>query len=384
MDALVLPFRLRAWRAFAAAALPLAAGACSSLPSSGPTRLQVLSATQDDARLPATLIDLDATTLPEMRAPAVTAAGRPADLRADGDIDRVGPGDVLQVSVFEIGSTLFAPATAAGLSGTSAQPTAAGTTLPPIPVARDGSIVVPYAGRILAEGQTTQAIAQAILARLRGLSEHAQVQVAVRENMANAVFVLGGVKTPGRVPLSLVREHLLDAIALTGGTTGAPQDTTVRLTRRGQSAEIGLDELLAGSPDDVVLLPGDRIELLSRLQSFTVFGASDKVSEIPFQMRTLTLAQAVARAGGPSDRQADASAVFVFRWSTPPNGAAPTPIIYRLNLLRPESYFLSQRFAMRNGDVIYIANARSNQASKLVQIINQLFSPFFTFRELSR
>ncbi|WP_233503476.1 hypothetical protein [Sphingomonas psychrotolerans] len=60
------------------------------------------------------------------------------------------------------------------------------------------------------------------------------------------------------------------------------------------------------------------------------------------------------------------------------------PVIYRLNMLRPESYFVSQRFAMRNGDVIYIANARSNQAAKLVQIINQLFSPFYGVRELTR
>ncbi len=203
--------------------------------------------------------------------------------------------------------------------------------------------------------------------------------------MTNSVFVLGGVKTPGRIPLSAAREHLLDMIALAGGAVGTPEDTTVRITRGGRTAQIGLDELLAGSPDDLLLLPGDRVQLVSRLQSFTVFGASDKVSEIPFQMRNVTLAQAVARGGGPSDRQADPTAVFVFRWAasdTP--GGKPAPVIYRLNMMRPESYFISQHFAMRNGDVIYIANARSNQAAKLVQIINQLFSPIFTVRELAR
>lgn len=373
-------FRFLRLRGPLAAGLPLAIGACASLPSSGPTRIEVLSEAQESARLPATLIELDAEALAGLgQAPA--PAERPADLAASGEVDRIGPGDVLQVSVFEIGSTLFS---AAGTTAIAGQPAAAGTTLPPVTVARDGTILVPYAGRIAAEGKTSDAVAQAILARLRGLSEHAQVTVAVRENLANAVFLLGGVKTPGRIPLSLAREHLLDAIALGGGAVGAPQDVTVRLTRRGRSAEIGLDALLAGAPDDVMLLPGDRIELLSRLQSFTVFGASDKVSEIPFQMRSLTLAQAVARAGGPSDRQADPSAVFVFRWSTPVAGGAPAPVIYRLNMMRPESYFLAQHFAMRNGDVIYIANARSNQASKLVQIINQLFSPIFTVRELRR
>lgn len=364
-------------------ALSLAIGGCATLPSSGPTRRDVMTATEGRSQLPATLIELDAQTTATANG-ASAGGGTPASLAANGEIDLIGPGDVLQVSVFEIGNALFAGSGSAA-AGTAGQPTAAGTALPPLTVARDGSIAVPYAGRVTAAGQTTQAVGEAILARLHGLSEHAQVSVAVRENMTNSVFLLGGVKTPGRIPLSLAREHLLDAVALAGGAVGAPQDTTVRVTRRGQSSETGLDQLLAGSPDDLLLLPGDRIELLSRVQSFTVFGASDKVSEIPFQMRNLTLAQAVARAGGPSDRQADPSAIFVFRWAMPDGaGSPPRPVIYRLNLLRPENYFIAQHFAMRNGDVLYIANARSNQASKLVQIINQLFSPLFTIRELSR
>lgn len=361
--------------------LPLIAGGCATLPSSGPTGSEVMSASRESVKLPATLIELDADTI--AAANSAATSGALASLAATGAIDRIGPGDVLQISVFEIGTTLFS--SSAAVVSSAEQPAAAGTTLPPITVASDGGIAVPYAGRIIAEGQTTQSLAQLILGRLRGLSEHAQVSVTIRENMTNSVFLLGGVKTPGRIPLSFAREHLLDMIALGGGPLTPPQDTTVRVTRGGRSAEIGLDELLAGSPDDLLLLPGDRIELLSRLQSFTVFGASDKVSEIPFQMRSITLAQAVARAGGPSDRQADPTAVFVFRWAAPATPGAPAvPVIYRLNMLRPESYFISQRFAMRDGDVIYIANARSNQATKLVQIINQLFSPIFTVRELAR
>jgi polysaccharide export outer membrane protein len=53
-------------------------------------------------------------------------------------------------------------------------------------------------------------------------------------------------------------------------------------------------------------------------------------------------------------------------------------------MLKPQSYFLSQRFAMRDKDVIYIANAAANQPSKLVGIVNQLFSPFVTARAIAR
>lgn len=361
-------------------ALVLLAGGCATLPSSGPTGPQVIAASRPDARLPAQLVELDAAALPEANG-AATPTETLAGLAAEGVTDRIGPGDVLQVTIFEVGTALFAGPGAA----TAGQPAAAGTNLPPITVAADGTIQIPYVGRIAAAGETAQALAGGIEARLIGYSQHAQVSVAIRENIANAVFVLGGVKAPGRIPLSLAREHLLDAVALAGGAVSPAQDTTVRITRAGRSAEIGLDALLAGSPDDLQLLPGDRIELLRQQRSFTVFGASDKVSEIPFEARRLSLAQAVARAGGPSDRQADPTAIFVFRWAAAdPSGGAPVPVIYRLNLLRPESYFVSQRFAMRDGDVIYIANARSNQASKLVQIVNQLFSPFYSVRQLTR
>ena len=60
------------------------------------------------------------------------------------------------------------------------------------------------------------------------------------------------------------------------------------------------------------------------------------------------------------------------------------PTIYRLNLMKPSHYFLAQRFAMRDKDVIYIANARANQGLKLVQVINQLFTPLFFVREVTR
>lgn len=218
----------RTWFRTSLLVLPLLGG-CATLPSSGPTAPQVTAASDPTARLPARLIELNADTVPEANS-VLAPAGALARLAAYGEIDRIGPGDVLQISVFEIGTTLFSAGSGSGAT-TAGQPSAAGSALPPITVAGDGTIAVPYAGRIDAAGQTSQTVALMIEGRLRGLSEYAQVTVAVRENLTNSVFVLGGVKTPGRIPLSLTREHVLDAIALAGGGVSKPQDTTVRVTR---------------------------------------------------------------------------------------------------------------------------------------------------------
>ncbi|MET0443456.1 MAG: polysaccharide biosynthesis/export family protein [Pseudorhodoplanes sp.] len=362
--------------------LVMATGGCATLPRSGPTAIEVKHAAAKDPMLPMRIVDLGS----EMVAAAAEAPDK-AMLStlavAPGPVDRVGPGDVLQVTVFEVGARLFSGGALEPSGGGTLAPSAGGQVMPALTVDRDGFVAFPYLGRLMVGGMTADQVAHEIEARLVGFSQHAQVLVAVRENVTNTVFVMGTVKTPGRLRLTLTRERLLDAIAEAGGATGPPSDMVVRVTRGTLSAETQLDLIRAAGPDDLILLPGDRIELLSRPRSFTVFGATDKVSEIPFQTPTMTLAQAVARAGGPSDRQADASAVFVFRY-VEGSGTAPDAVIYRLNMLRPESYFLAQRFEMRGGDVIYIANARSNQAAKLVQIINQLFSPLFTVRELAR
>ena len=54
--------------------------------------------------------------------------------------------------------------------------------------------------------------------------------------------------------------------------------------------------------------------------------------------------------------------------------------MYRLNLDKPSSYFIAQRFAMRDKDVIYVANAKINQTRKLIELFNLLFTPVFTVK----
>ena len=103
-----------------------------------------------------------------------------------------------------------------------------------------------------------------------------------------------------------------------------------------------------------------------------------------FETGDVSLAEAVARAGGPTDSSADPSAIFLFRYDPQVDGAQAVPIVYRLNMLNPTSYFLAQRFLVRDKDVIYIGNAAANQPAKLVAIINQLFSPIVTARALAR
>ncbi|MET0269321.1 MAG: polysaccharide biosynthesis/export family protein [Sphingomonas sp.] len=389
------PMRLRL--PFAISAVAALLGGCSTLPSSGPTARQVThSVAAKENVMGFRIVEINPTVLAELQkygteidAAKTTLAG----LTAEGDNDAIGPGDILQIGIYEVGAALFAGggvrATAEGFD-----PSARGENFAAITVDRDGTIKLPYIGRLPVAGRTPSEVQSLIEQSLRGKSQAPQAVVSVKENIANTVYVTGDVNKPGRLELTLGRERLLDAIANAGGPAarsgntgtiaGTSDDSIVRFTRKGQTVEQRLSEIRSGTPDDLLLLAGDRIEIIRRPRSFTVFGATTRVSQVSFDTPGLTLAEAVARVGGPNDAQADASAVFLFRYYPDAKAAGgEVPVIYRLNMMKPASYFLSQRFPMRDKDVIYIANAAANQPGKLVGIINQLVSPFLTARVLT-
>ena len=60
------------------------------------------------------------------------------------------------------------------------------------------------------------------------------------------------------------------------------------------------------------------------------------------------------------------------------------PTIFRLDLSQPTSFFAAQRFQMQPRDVVLIANSRSDQIGKFIQMINQLTSPALTVDLLTR
>ena len=325
--------------------------------------------------------NIDASTIADLQREEDAIEARPpgfAALSGHTTNDTVGPGDVLDISIFEVGITLFGTQTDKGFD-----PSAHGQGLPQVTVDRDGTITLPYAGKLNVAGHTPDEVARMIERGLQPFSQKPQALVEVKNSITNTIYVFGDVNHPGRVLLSLGHEHLLDVIAVAGGGRSSAEDTIIRLTRGTQVYKERLGLASAGGAGDPVMMPGDRIELIKRPRTFLVLGATAKVAQLPFETGDVSLAEAVARAGGPTDAAADPSAVFLFRYDEEQRSEA-TPVVYRLNLMLPASYFLSQRFKLRDKDVIYIGNAAANQPSKLISIINQLFSPFITAKVLTQ
>lgn len=358
----------RIWAALCVPVLTGALGGCATLPVSGPTGAQLMRQAHEDAGF--RLVEVgDVASLPGARALPMAAFGaqaaRPSDL--------IGPGDVLDIQVYEAGVTLFAgSASRAGSSGgiNGYAGAAQAERLPPARVDDGGLIRLPYVGPLRAAGRTPGEMEEAIRVALKRMSQNPQVIVSFSQQIANSVIVGGEVGRPGRLVLTSGQESLSDVVALAGGWRGEAKDLAVKISRGSQRVDLRLSDVLDGAARDMIAAPGDRIEVLRAPHTFAVLGAAGRVEQVPFPAARVSLAEAVALGGGAHPQAGDAKAIFVFRYE---DGAVP--VVYHLDMMRGGSFFLAQRFAMRDKDVLYVGNAAANQPGKLVQLISQLFSP---------
>ena len=359
---------------------------CSALPTAGPTVSDVKSQEVKDNLARFDLVDIDDNVVAALLAlPAESfhvrfkKYGRPPQ-------PKIGIGDSLVISIWE--------AAGGGLFGTS--PTdhvSAGSrsvTIPEQVVGRDGGVSVPFADRVPAAGRLPVEVQKAIEQRLAEKAIEPQVIVTVTKSLSNSVSVSGEVVSGARVPLSLKGDHLLDLIAAAGGARSPVYETFVRLSRDGITATIPMEALVSDPAENIYGYSGDVLTLVRLPQSFTVFGATGVNTQVNFTAERMTLVEGLAKAGGLQDLRSDPGGVFLFRFEPPgivnalgrpqlhtgPDGSSP--VVYRLDLSDAKSYFLAQRFAMHDKDIIYVANADLNELQKFFTLLNTLTGPIIT------
>lgn len=296
----------------------------------------------------------------------------------------IGSGDVVEVAIWEAPpAALFGGATIDAKAGVS---TTHMTNFPEQMVSTEGFINIPFAGQIQAAGRSPQQIESEIVKRLNGKANQPQVLVRVIRNNTANVTVVGEVTSSVRMPLTAKGERLLDALAAAGGVRQPINKMTLQVSRDGEIQSMPLEAIIRDPKQNIVLQPGDVVTSLFQPLSFTVLGATGKNEEVNFEATGITLAQALARSGGLQDARADAQGVFLFRFESPDAVDATdrksanlidgkVPVVYKINLKDPATFFVAQQFTMQNKDVLYVANAASNELQKFLNILtSSIFS----------
>lgn len=364
----------------------LALAGCSSLGASGPTSSGVKKAGQESvANAQIKVLDLTADVAARVMSASKTAEF--AEALGDGAVagTTVGMGDALDIAIWEAPpASLFGTMVPDSRIPTSSSGLARSTSLPEQMVDTDGRITIPFAGSIQVAGLTPQQVGQAIVARLRGKAHSPQVIVRLSRVVNNNVTVVGDVSENSRIALTPKGERLLDVLASAGGVKQPVGKTLIQITRGAQTATMPLEAVIKNPRQNIRLQSDDIVTALFQPFSFTALGATGTSAEINFEGTGLTMAQALGRVGGLRDDRADIRGVFIFRLERPealdpalaasaqktPDGKIP--VIYRLDLKNPASFFIAQGFPIQNRDVLYVSNAPLADIQKFVNIISQM------------
>ncbi len=364
-----------------------ALGGCTMVPDSGPSRRDVESQatvsaidTSRGSLLDYALVDLNRFVLPwiEDLGPGSLLQTFGAGHGPAPEIE-VGVGDTLQVTLFEAqAGGLFIPTDAGSRPGNF-------VSLPNQTVDARGYITVPYAGQVRALNRGTPAIQKDIIDRLKDRAIDPQAIVSIVAQTSTQVTVIGDVGTPGKIAINPAGDRVLDAISRAGGIRNPGYEEFVTLQRNGLKGTVYFINLVRDPRENVFVAPGDTLYVYQYQRAFMAFGATGASGQFKFLQETVTLSDAVGKAGGLIDNRAEPGQVFVYRIekrSTLERMGVNTekfvsdrqyiPTIFRVNFRDPSGFFAARQFPMRDNDIIYVDNAAEVEITKFLAMITSI------------
>jgi len=265
---------------------------------------------------------------------------------------RIGPGDVVQVTVWDH-PELTIPA------GSYRDAAASGQQ-----VGDDGRMYYPYVGVVMAAGMTVSELRVVLTEQLSTYIQNPQLDVRVVDYRSKKVYVVGEVNQPGILPLDDLPLMIADAISLSGGLTENAYKSGVNVSRDGIVHEIDLKALYdnADASQNLMLKHGDIVNVLDRSQQKVfMMGEVKKPEPIEILNSRLTLAAALGEAGGVNQNTANSSAIYVVRGSNKDN-----PQIFHLDAQYATGMLLAERFEMQAQDVVFVDAAGVSQWNRVI------------------
>ena len=274
---------------------------------------------------------------------------------------RLGPGDVLQITVWDH------PELAAAL-GQQVQNAKPGDPAQGFVVDGNGNLSFPYLSHpIHAAGKTIEQVQREVHSDLSREFREPQVTVRVASYRSSQVYVDGEVRAPGGQAINDIPMTLTEAINRAGGFTSNADRAHLTLTRNGKSYPIDLTLLIKNgkNPQDIMLAPGDMLRVTGRDENTAyVMGEVNKpIAATPTTDGKLTLSEALSQAGFINQSTSNARQLYVIREE---NGK---PQVYHLDSASPVSMLLANQFDLRPKDVVYVDNGPLVRFNRVLSLL---------------
>ena len=274
---------------------------------------------------------------------------------------KLGPGDVLQITVWDHPELAAALGQQVGTNKTS-DPTQG------FVIDGQGNLDFPYMShRLHAAGKTVEQVQREVRSDLSKQFREPQVTVRVASYRSAQVYVDGEVRAPGGQSINDIPMTLTEAINRSGGFTANADRAHLTLTRNGTSFPIDLTQMIAmgKNPSDIMLQPGDMLRVSTRdTSSAYVMGEVNKpIAAVPNSDGKLTLADALSQAGFINQGTADPRQLYVIREEK------GKPQVYHLDSRSPVSMLLANQFDLQPKDVVYVDNGPLVRFNRVLSLL---------------
>lgn len=349
--------------------LCLALAACGNLPRGAAVEQEILTSA-DDA-------EADFAVYPVTRAFLPILAQWPRnDPRRHGWIGRsrgsnaqiIRPGDSLNLRIWDSSenSLLTAPAERVA-------------TMDGVRVSENGTIYVPYIGRLNIAGRTPDAARSLVQRRLESIVPAAQVQLSMSEGRGNSIDLVGGVNVPGNVILPDNDFTVLAAISSGGGVRDSLQNPQVKLVRGNRIFRTSIRNLYDDPGLDTRLQGGDKVIVEADDRYFLSLGATGLEAQIRFNRDDLSALDALALTGGVDENRANPESVLILR-EYPPSAVRPgvrgprqTRVVFTIDLTTSDGLFSARNFPIQHGDLVLGTESPASAARTLIGLVGSGF-----------
>lgn len=270
---------------------------------------------------------------------------------------RIGPLDMVQVVVWEHPE----------LTSPMGQYQPAGQK-----VTTDGKLFYPYAGELQAAGLTAQELRAEITKRLSDkILNDPQVDVRVTGYNSRKAFVAGAVERPGFVSFNENPMTLPDMIASVGGFAKEADPSAMQLRRGDKVYNINyLDAFKSNLPlERMIVQPKDQLFVpalseTQKEQKVYVMGEVGRTGIVNIYSGKLTLAEALASAGGLQALNATSRGIYVIR-----NTSETQIDVFQLNAKNAMALAMADRFELNPRDIVYVDASGLATWNRLISLI---------------
>src|SRR5690554_1721892 len=288
----------------------------------------------------------------------------------------VNRGDILNITVWDH-PELTIPA------GSDRSPSEAGNW-----VHSDGTIFYPYVGEVTVAGLKVTEIRDILRRELARYIASPQVDVTVAAFRSKRVYLTGELNKPGTQPITNVPLTLLEAVSNAGGLSDTADWTNVTLTRNGETQRYSLRDLYrqGDTRENLLLRPNDIIHVARNdAAKIFVLGEVGRPSSLNIGRSDITLAEALADAGGFAQATANASGVFVIRKA--PQESDKLAEVFQLHARNATALVLADQFVLQPRDIVYVTAAPVARWNRLIaQVLPSMQTLYYgsiTERELT-